>query len=166
MTWLIGHVPQHCLLTWGSSCKLCMVSTVQNNVHDEARRTNMRLTLCLCSVRTLETVRQCDHKVVCTARPKYARQHSTAQHTIGADTHTQHFVSHVEGACVVDGELAGLRPILFHDGPLPKLDFLIGAAAHKATAVMQHMFSVATSDIANVNKIAQTACEALHASEG
>jgi len=31
---------------------------------------------------------------------------------------------------------------------------------------MQHMFSVATSDIANVNKIAQTACEALHASEG
>jgi len=98
---------------------------------------------------------------------KTARQHSTAQHTVGADTHTQHFISHLEGACVVDSELAGLRPILFHNGPLPKLDFLIGAAAHKATAVMQHMFSVAaTSDIANVNKIAQTACEALHASEG
>ena len=70
MTWLIGHVPQHCLLTWGSSCMLCMVSTVQNNVHDEARRTNMRLTLCLCSVRTLVKVRQCHHKVSCTARPK------------------------------------------------------------------------------------------------
>jgi len=41
MTSLIGNVPQYCLLTWGLSYMLCTVSTVENNVHDDARRTNM-----------------------------------------------------------------------------------------------------------------------------
>lgn len=83
---------------------------------------------------------------------KSAGQHSAAQHTVGADTHTQHFISHLEGARVVDGELAGLRAILFNDGPLPKLDFLISTAAHKATAVMQHISAVFSNEKANGQK--------------
>jgi len=106
------------------------------------------------------------------SKAKRPGHYSTAQHTIGADTHAQHFISHLEGACVVDGELAGLRAILLHNGPLPKLDFLIGTAAHKATAVMQHtLLAATTSEIANVSVnanvylfVAQTTCNALNAS--
>ncbi len=130
----------------------CRVSTVQNNMNDDARRTCMCLTLCLCSFKTLHRVRQCHHNNFLHCKAKRARQHSTAQHTVGADTHTQHLISHLEGACVVDGELAGLRAILFHNGPLPKLDFLISAATHKATAVMQHISAAVTNEKANGQK--------------
>ena len=91
---------------------------------------------------------------------------STAQHTVRADTHTQHFVSHLEGACVVDGKLAGLRAILFHNGPLPKLDFLIGTATHKASAVMPHNSAAVTSEKPMAKKHAQSACTSMHAPEG
>ena len=80
---------------------------------------------------------------------KRAGRYSTAQPTVGADTHTQHLISHLESACVVDSELAGLRAILFHNGPLPKLDFLISTTAHQATAVVQHISAAAPNEKAN-----------------
>ena len=61
-----------------------------------------------------------------------------AVHTIRADAHTQHVISHLEGAGVVDSQLACLAAILLYDSPLPKLDFLVCAATHKATAATEH----------------------------
>lgn len=69
-----------------------------------------------------------------TARAGITHHASSKRPTVGADTHTQYVISHLQGSCVVDCELPRLAVLLLHYCPLPKLDLLCCAAAHKPTA--------------------------------
>ena len=64
---------------------------------------------------------------------------SIAKLTIGADANAQHVISHFEGAGVLNGQLPSTRLLIHSYGPLPELDLMVCAAAHKATVHTQHL---------------------------